>query len=207
MLKKIENKAIDGYTDPQYAALKQLIIDMLAYGAAAQNYKDYNTDSLANAGVDGATVFEELSEEHEIVFSGSESESAHLSACGVRFDYINSIYVKLKLDGIDISRVTVLVKAKDGSVENAYAADDLIDLGNGEFKVYTDGIKPTEFDKRFEITLLVDGDAVQTIEYSISAYVYYIQNETEGDVLTDMAALARAMYLYGRSATEYAKLN
>ena len=87
-----------------------------------------------------------------------------------------------------------------------YTIDDFIDLGDGIFKVYTDGIKPTEFDERFEVTLYVDGVAQQTIEYSISAYVYYIQDMTEGGELATMAYLARALYTYGKSAVEYAEI-
>ena len=205
-LTKIENKAIAGYTDEQYAALKQLVIDMLEYGAMAQHYTNYKTDDLANAGITSASEFSPLSDEYDMVYNASESENAYFTACGVRFDYINSIYFKFKLDGIDAEAVKVVFESLKNGDRNEYSALDFIDLGDGYFKVYSDGIKPTSFDERFNVMLVVDGSVAQTIEYSVSAYVYYIQYKTDDSELSDMAYLARALYTYGKSAVEYAEI-
>ena len=207
MLSKIENKALAGYTDAQYSALKQIIVDMLEYGAAAQNYTSYKTDTLANAGLTGGTVFEELSEECDMVFNESTDESAYFVSGSVRFDYINSLCIKLKLDGIDASAVRVVFEPCDGGMAMVYSAADFVDLGGGVYKVYSGGIKPTEFDKRFSVKLTVDGEVVQTIEYSVAAYVYHIQNDMKDGVLSTMAVLARAMYSYGKSALAYYELS
>ena len=205
MLSDIENKAIDGYTEEQYAALKTLIIDTLNYGAAAQIYKNYKTDSLVNAGVNGGSEFTELGTEAGASGSASSSTDAKITAGGIRFDNVNSIYFKLLIaDGADVK---VSVSAIDG-VAMDYTLSDMVALGDNEYKLYTRAIKPSNFDERYTVTLYVNGEAVQTIEYSVAAYVQYIQNETKDGELSAMAKLARAVYVYGSSVKAYAdKIN
>ena len=65
--------------------------------------------------------------------------------------------------------------------------------------LYTDPIYATEFDKVFTAELSVDGEVIQTLTYSVKSYVYAKQNSEN----TEMAALVRALYTYGRSAVAY----
>lgn len=207
-LEKIESKSIDGYTDAQYAALRALIVDMLEYGAAAQTYRGYNTESLVNEGITGAREFVELDGTSAAVVGESTSQTLYLISGGVRFDYLNHMYFKLSAP--TVGNVTVRITGdKTGTVE--YTLSDCTHLseseGIGSYLLYSDGIAPTDYDEVFTVELCLDGEVVQTLEYSIAAYVYYIQNKTDAEgELTAMAALARAMYCFGISAGEYKTL-
>ncbi len=199
-LADIENRAISGYTDEQYSTLKTLIIDILNYGAEAQLYKNYKTDALVNEGVNGGSEFTELGTEAAASGSESSSENAGITAGGVRFDNALSLYFKLLIaDGTDVK---VTVSAIDG-VAMEYTAEDMLSLGGNEYKLYTMAIKPTDFDERFTVTLYVDGQIVQSVQYGVAAYIQYIQNETEGGKLSNMATLARAVYVYGNSVKNF----
>ncbi len=205
MLACAEEKSLAGYTDEQYAALVTLIADILNYGAEAQLYKGYKTDTLVNAGIvaDGSE-FTELDDGAAVSGSASESEMAEIVSGGVRFDNVNSIYLILEIS--DGANVSVSVSKINGAAME-YTVDGMIALGDGRYKLYTGAINPTDLDERYAFTVYVDGVEVQRLEYGVAAYVYYIQNEKNANgELTDMARLARATYNYGCSAKKYAEL-
>ena len=200
VLKSIEDKTINGYTDEQYAALHTLIADMLEYGAAAQKYVDYKNgeDTLVNSGISGKSEFAELSEDHAAKVSDSLSEHAYFTAAGIRFDYINSMYFKFAAS--DLTVTTVRITDRSGKVME-YTSDDFATAGEGIYILYSDPIAPVNFDTRYTVELLLDGELVHSVEYGISAYVYYVQYQN-----TPMADLARALYNYGRSAAAYKRI-
>ena len=200
LLGSIENKTLDGYTDAQYAALKQLVYDILEYGAAAQVYRNYKTDALVNDGIEGAREFTELDNTRAAVVGDPTEGADHFVSAGVRFDYVNSIFVKFTA-GSDATVVRVTDKAT--SITKEYTLGDCTEVSAGVYILYTDGILPTQFDTVYTIELRSGETVLQTLDYSICAYVYYIQNETDGGALTPMAELARALYNFGISAIEY----
>ncbi|MBQ9084730.1 MAG: metallophosphoesterase, partial [Clostridia bacterium] len=118
--------------------LKQLLTDLLEYGARAQLYKGYKTYDLVNEGIDGigtqGSSVPTKTDKSNTKAEGYEGESIVESA-GVRFAALNRIYLTLKT----CENVTVRV--------NGVALDF---YGN---TVYTDGIKAYELYKviAFEI--------------------------------------------------------
>lgn len=166
--------------------LKQLVIDMLHYGAAAQNYKGYNTENLATAG---------LTEEQKASASKAAPEStdftltkngeiasypAYFLGAGVYFDNVNKIYVKLSTT----ENVTLTI--------NGVAVEVTGDT------VYTDGILATGFAETYTFVLSCNGEEMQTLTYSVNAYVYAMKGKGNA-----MADLAIALYNYGESAKAY----
>ena len=166
--------------------LVQLITDILTYGAAAQNYKDYNTESLANADVENlGTPSTALPKKSDKSVTASLSDTVYFTAATVRFDNVNKIGIKLS------------------TTENArlFINSDEITLGD-ELYYYTDAIYATEFDKVFKFTLHDGKTLVQTLTYSVSSYVYSMQSSENAE----MVALANALYNYGMSAKRYAHM-
>lgn len=200
MLKKIQDKSIAGYTDTQYAALGTLIADMLEYGATAQIYVDYKTeDGLVNEGIEGKTEFTDLSDDCEAIIGESTSDDSYFVSAGIRFDYLNSMYFKfaaVSSDGIEI-------KITNNSTGEArtYSKADFTLVKEGVYIMYSNPIAPYSFDARYTVELFENDVLVQTVDYGITAYVYYIQSQT-----TAMADLARALYNYGVSASKYKEL-
>ena len=166
------------------AELRQLLTDLLAYGAAAQTYKGYKTYELVNAEIDGigtaGNATPDSTDKTNVKADGYTGENL-VVAGGVRFATVNRLYLTLK----KTEGVSVRVDGEEVSF-----------LGN---TVYTDGIFANELDKTVTFEIYVDGELAQTVTYSISAYVYAVMNEGDAN-----AELAIALYNYGASAAAYA---
>ncbi len=170
--------------------LKQLAKDILAYGAAAQKYKDYNLDSLANEGIEGATEFVQLDAGKHVanLEKGVDVEGVKFTGIGVRFDYVNSVFFKLTAPAVD--GITVIVNGEECAVE---------EYGNS-YIVYSAPINATEFDSEIVAVLKAGDTVVQTVTYSVASFVYELQNAENSEA----AELAKALYNYGLSAIAYA---
>ncbi|MBQ7011638.1 MAG: leucine-rich repeat protein, partial [Clostridia bacterium] len=188
----------DGMSNEKYEGLKTLIADMLEYGAAAQEYTGYATDSMANADVDGASSF--VAPQANITSSvKTEVTGAEIVAVGVRFDYANKIFYHIVTD--DISKVTLEVSGL------TLTADDFEKIGSNKYIAYSGDILATQLDDKVTAVLKVDGQTAQTVEYSVASYVYVMHGETSEGEPTAMATLCMRLYTYGRSAAAYAAMN
>ena len=180
-------------------ALLQLLADMLAYGAAAQKYTGYNVDEPADADWDWASVSDALPEASDTVMSVTDAEGVTpgevaFEAVNVWFDNVNKIGVKLSGYTAD----TKLVVSVDGGEETTYDH-----LTSDVF--WTDGIYAVDFDDVYTFELYEGDTLLQTLTYSVSSYVYSVMEQTkeDGQTLTELAELARALYRYGVSAKAY----
>lgn len=179
------NGLIKKYSNSE--ALIQLIADLLTYGAAAQEYKDYNLDDLANGDL-YLTTSEALPTETVKSVTGSLSQNVYFTAATVWFDTVNKIGVKLST----AENVTLRVNGEEVLLDGT--------------TYYTNGILATEFDDIYTFELYENGTLVQTLTYSVNSYVYSMMDKTENGELTEMANLARALYRYGLSAGKVAEL-
>ena len=187
-LREYAEELISAYAENEY--IVALLSDMLDYGAAAQNYRDNRTDDLANAGIESGE--ELLPETTDLTLDGEGSEEVYFKAAGVWFDNVNKIYVKT----VGLENATV--KAYKDGAEVALTVKDGI--------VYTEAIYAIGFADVYTFELYVGEEKIQTLTYSVNSYVYSMMNNTEadGETLTEMALLARALYNYGVSAVQYA---
>ena len=158
------------------------------YGAAAQQYIGYKTDALVTdgLGLDASDVVPTEADKHKGV-SQSTNSSVQFTAAGVRFDYVNRIYVKFKAN--DISNVTVSV----GGIN----LEILETSTTGVYIAYSDAISALRFDEVLTFTLSVNGSAVQTLTYTVNDYAYTKHSDSR------ISDLALALYRYGKSAREY----
>ncbi len=168
------------------AELKQLVSDMLHYGAAAQTYKNHNTENLATAGV-GNLLPASTETPTEPTFTATPINNPEVTSYGawftganVWFDSANKIMVSINTT----ENVTLTING-----EAVEVTGKTIDTGD---------ILPTEFGKEFVFVLSYDGVVMQTLTYSVNAYAYKMQNHAT------MGELALALYNYGLSAKAYA---
>ena len=168
--------------------LKQLLIDMLYYGAAAQKYvatkagttvaeNDLATSNVEQFGTASNATPETT--DFTLVTNKADSYPAYFTGAGVYFDNVNSIYVKLNTT----ENVTLTVNGEEVDVEDTI--------------VYTAGIKATGFAETYTFVLSCNGVEMQTLTYSVNAYAYAMKDNA------NMANLALALYRYGMSATAY----
>jgi len=189
-----------GMGNEKYEAMKVLVSDLLIYGEAAQNYKNYNADQPITEGVSGLCGSEVLpTDEDKMVLTGNTDKNLRFRSATVYFNDVNTLYVKLVANvtasNADESLVTVTVNGV------AYQLSDLISLGDALYVFTTDGLMATQFADRLELTLSYDGETVATLSYSVNAYAYAMVNG--GTNNEAMADLALALYRYGASAQLY----
>ncbi len=186
-VKENAEKLLETYYYEDY--LVQLVTDMLEYGAAAQEYRDFNTDNKANAGLEYLPS-EKLPNADEnvkeiITAEGIEIGDVYFASATVWFDNVNRIGVKLSTTENATLYVNGTKAELDGTV------------------YYTGAIYATDFGRVFTFELYDGETLVQTLKYSVASYVYSMMNKTENGELTEMANLARALYRYGFSANAY----
>ena len=179
--------------NPDNKALATLLADLLVYGDAAQDYTGFNADTPVSEGFAAAPSEWEAVTDTDFTLSDKTRDDIRFTSAGVRFGHVNRLYFKIK--AADLTGVTLTV---NGKTYNA-AALTLVEDTTDTYILYTDPIYATEFDKVFTAELSVDGEVIQTLTYSVKSYVYAKQNSEN----TEMAALVRALYAYGRSAIAY----
>lgn len=170
---------------PGPSVLDNLVNDMLMYGAAAQEYRDYNVEDLV-ADLDDLE-FEALASTYKVVSNGTDYK---FTAATLWYDYTNNIIFKFQ--AADTANLTVEIN----DVEVEYE-----DLGNGTYKVMTDAISAVDFDKEYTAELIVGGNVAASATYSVNSYVYAKQASDNAN----LANLVKALYNYGASADVYAE--
>lgn len=161
-----------------------MVSDMLAYGAAAQKYTGHSTDDLANEGVEGYAPTDVLPTDADKALDLTEGD--YFFAAGVHFNNVNKIYAKF--EAMSLENLTVTVNGEEA---------EIVALGNNEYVVYSEAIYATEFANEFVFVILVDGEAAQSLTYTVNTYANAKQNSAT------MGELAVALYRYGLSAIAY----
>ena len=165
--------------------LKQLVSDMLHYGAAAQTYRNYKADALVNVAEDILTASVATPAESDMTITQSISPTVGFASAGVWFDYNNKIYVKVT----DAANVTMVARI----------GDRVVDVTREGTTFMTDAIYATDFDTVYTFELYENGTLVQTLTYSVTSYVFAMKDSRN----EKMTALANALYAYGKSAEAY----
>lgn len=179
--------------NPDDAELTALIADLLAYGAAAQEYANYKTDDPANEDLN-PTVGEWIPlTETDMSISKTINAGYRIMSAGVHFDSSVSIFYKLRVPNMDGVALTV-----NGIT---YTAEDfaLVEGTADTYVIYDVALTATDYNKVFTAVLTLNGETIQTLTYSVKSYVYSKQNTAN----KAMANLARALYRYGLSAEAY----
>ena len=164
-----------------------LVKAMLNYGAAAQNYASYKTETLVNAGYEMDSVVPNGTVSVRNV--ANNTGDAVFKAAGVYFDSVNKLYVKITSETMP----TVTINGAEALVQ---------EYGAGEWIVYTDGIFVIDFDKTYTF-VITSNENLPTFTYSVNSYTYAkLTSDREATV-----ELAKATYTYGIAAEEYLNTN
>jgi len=184
------------YTVRQYAdyilsneydnTIKQLIRDMLNYGAAAQNYFGYNTDALANAGVEGVGAQEIGSASTDMTISDNIDG---VSFYGVSLLYRSKTAVRFYFSG-DVSGCTFKVD------ETEYTPMEK----DGMWYVEVADIAPQMLDTPIDLAVNSGEDTI-TVQYSPMNYMVRMYEKGSDN----LKALIKAMYNYHLAAVAYSE--
>lgn len=197
------DKLLPSCQDDSYASLRTLLIDLLNYGAAAQEYMNYKTNNLVN---------EHLTDEQKSWATSSNLELTNVTnkeykvienplvvwnAAGLILD--NSVTIKAKFTAEDIQDLVVKVSCKER--EFTYTNNDFVDNGDGTYYVYCNEIYADEMSENIFLTVYKDNNICSnTTLFSVESYVKVIQNNYKD---TPIGSLTDAMIRYGKSAKKY----
>lgn len=178
------------------SATKQLIAELLNYGAAAQEYVGANADAL-KAAITAANLSpaETFSTDEIIVSEGAEEIVAGAT---VNFSNDNKIvFVISKSSYESLGSYTVTINGETVG-KDAWIAS------NNYYLWYSNGIKATAFGDSYKLVVTNENnETVQTIEISVNAYcaaAYKLDGASE-----TLKNLLAATYNYGAAAKAYAE--
>ncbi|MBQ8331924.1 MAG: hypothetical protein IJX94_05455 [Clostridia bacterium] len=175
----------------QYQAMKELAVNLLNYGAAAQTYVNHDTENLAN---------KDLTPEQQALATASisvtDTDKAAVGSAwvgaGVRFDSKLGLYFVFKAETAEEYTVTVNGAAVTPEAYTVNGVD-----GNCFVVRYND-FNATNMNDVVTAKLTKDGADDQTFAYSIKSYVASKGGESDA-----LAALVNATYVYGFAAVAY----
>ncbi len=192
-------------------ALKQLVVDMLNYGAAAQNYFGYQTSELANDGFDAYQSY--ASAAYDLNNISGDKSSSHSS--GTRVNFVgrtlvlkNKVGIAFILDASDyegdIADISVAVRDYSGNLIDTISGSELQKYGSEGNKYYgiTYAITAARMQERHTFYVMIEGKetAEAYMEYSVSAYANNMKDNSNQKLI----ALLTELMEYSDSVKAYA---
>ena len=172
------------------AEVKQMVKEMLNYGAAAQTYFAYNTENLANAGYEQEST---AAIPTEIPAINVEDNLSGIALYGMSLLFQNKTSVRFYFHGSgDMNSYTFTV----GDTPYYPVAK------GDQYYVQVDGINPQDLDKTIDMVVSKDG-ATLTVSYSPMTYI--VRKYNSADSTDALKALVGSMYAYHETAVEYQK--
>ena len=171
----------------QYAAMKELAVNMLNYGAAAQMYVNHDTANLANKNL---TEEQKALATKPITVTSSDKAvngNAWVGA-GVRFDYRLGLYFVFEAENLD--GITASINGKQ-------AIPEVYDASKNWYVIRYSDFNATNMNDVVTAKLSM-GRSEQTFAYSIKSYV-----AAKGSDNSALSNLVNATYAYGYAAVAF----
>ncbi len=213
---------VDTYSVVQYVAnqfmnpkstdeLKTVLANLLNYGAAAQNYANYNTDNLVNTIGDfestyGTANISNLVEQYQTVGDPNMNSVAN-STGDQSIELRNSLSLKSAVevvwaipksavDGKENIKLVVNYNGKDYT----YTVSGFKSFNSSYYGLYFDKVIAADFNKTLT-AVLYEGDVAisKTRIYSIESYCKNKENDSD----VSLANVCKAIMKYGNSVDAY----
>mgnify|MGYP003289965396 CR=1 FL=1 len=161
---------------------KFLALELLNYGAAAQNYFDYNTDNLATAGGYEYAPSNAVPDDVPTVLQSGSVDGIRLHAASVRLLSETAVRFYFEADSVDGLTFTV-----DGK---QYTPDSN-DTG---YFIEVTGINPQDMDNEMTVEV-TDGTDTLSVKYAPIYYFIRTYHNTENEELKNLAAAAYSYFV------------
>ena len=193
----------------KYASNKRfacLLVDLLNYGAVAQQYTGTNTDALVNAQLTDAqkalgtqTTPSVNNNTFNLEYATIDNPTAHWKSAGLLLE--ENVSIRFGLEIADLTDVTIRIAFEDK--EYTFTQEDLVPV-EGEanlYHIYFDKLNAAQM-RTPVLATVYRGDAAisNTICYSIECYIFKKQDDTTVDYLAD---LVKAIICYGDAADAF----
>ncbi|MBQ8757576.1 MAG: InlB B-repeat-containing protein [Oscillospiraceae bacterium] len=178
-------------------AVKQITNQLLHYGAAAQNYFNYNTGALANAGVEN--IYADITMPTDVPAVSVTDNLDKVTYIGTSLVFRSQVYTRFyfKMDdrNTEINNYTVTINGQDCLYGKFYDPQ-------GRFNYFADspGITPNNYDQQLKVVITNTVDnSTMTVSYSP---LNYIVNKSSSST-ANLPELMKAMYGYHVESCEY----
>ncbi len=181
----------NNFTQVQHNAMLRLLADTLNYGAEAQLYQNYKTNTLANSEpwvMQNESSFKIPQGIKEV--KGNQDTDGQIKSASLSISNVNNIYFRLVLNSEDVV-ITLNNKVIDRS---QLKLDD-----DGTYLLYTEDLTATQFDKEFKLVLSKNGQEISNARYNLKAFV---QSKHASE---SVGGISKALSNYGDSAVYYIK--
>ena len=173
-----------------------LLSDLLSYGAAAQIYTNYKTDTLVTEGLSLSpstfTALSGLTEE----FVGTADPDTFWKSAGLTLSNNVDMNLFFCTDNVEGLSVVLEINGRTETVTDFTPVDG----EEGLYQITFHGILATEFDLPVSASFYREGTQVgNTLNYSVNTYICSKQNDSD----KALAAMVRALYNYGATANTY----
>lgn len=204
-VKKYLYNILNAYSADKYAKLRTLLVDLLNYGATAQKYTNYKTDSLVI--VDLTAEQKQWASSSDLEFNNItnaayetvDNPSANWKSASLILD--NAVTVRYKFTAENLEGLSLRVQY--GKNEKVLDSSSFEALGDGVYSVKFNGLSAHQLKETLYATFYKDGEAVSnTLAYSVESYAAQVRDNNPESTLDDlMSSLMR----YGNSAVNYKK--
>lgn len=188
-----------GYTTDQMTKLKTLAVDILNYGAAAQEYKAYNTSALANADLTEeqkalASTYTEAPQSVKASEGAMSANGEYIRGAGVRFDNNAGLYFTVVApNGTDGMSVKMTIGEQEETLTTFFSTDE-----ENVYTVLYEGVYVAQYDNAVTAQIYANGEAVgNEVTYSVNSYVAEMADDGT------MGALVKSLYAFNQSALAY----
>lgn len=189
--------SVQEYCEMLYATatgeLKTLLVDVLNYGAAAQQYKGI-TENLVNANVDQQYATASAPTASDNVLAASQGDDVKFNAAVLTLE--DKVTVTAKFTASNVDGLTATVQLGN----NTAVAADIVALGNGVYGIVFADVAATQYDEAIVFTVSDASGVVAKCRYSVNTYAQRTWDDATA------GALAKALWAYGVSASAYAAL-
>ena len=176
---------LDGdYTD----ATKQMVMQVLNYGAKAQTYFAYNEDNLANAGNELESEATVPTEGYDMTVDGKVSG---ISLCGTSLLFQSKVAIRYYFETSDTSAYTFTVN------DTPYTAQE---KETGLYYVEIPEINPQNYG---DVVNLVVSNGTQNLTVGYSPLSYIVRMNAKAETSANLKALLSAMYGYYLEAKDF----
>ena len=194
------------------ANMKSFLVDLVNYGAAAQNYFDYNTSNLANADLtpeQQAYATKDLPE-IESVYNVVAGADNLVTTGGVALSLMNTIeaHIYVYLNDCNQEDIYAVIEYQDAFSdeikEMVVDGNDFKYLLNNKYSIVFGEYTPMQMGDEFTVRFFAkdtDAQIGETMTYSIHSYV--VRAMEKDDIDPELRAVLEAMIKYGASAKAY----
>lgn len=193
--------------DPAYAEFRTLLVDLLHYGAAAQVFTGYKTNTpadedLTEAQLAWGTATDGALENKTVTkYATVENPTATWASVGLVLE--DAVTMRFKFETADVTGLTVKITSDTNAAGWVIDAEDFqYEESTGRYYVDFGGLHAGQMRQCVYVTVC-DGDTAisNTLRYAIESYAYkYADNES----YPTLAALVKTMMRYGDAAYAFA---